>query len=418
MSVSSSSSPERYCLGGLMKDIDKEPSPRDFDFDSKDETSYKTSGEQKLSLDSLYSFNSSNSLFSPAIDNNKMGSQDSPIKGDNSFLFSQKSILSAFSSQKTTILLQKSLMEASKDALNNIINEMSGCYSTIIKNKNGNYFCSDLFKVCDKKQRIKILKEVSNTMSEDCVDEYGTHPIQTLIELAASEEEYKLLLLSFNDYNKILRAALNQNGTYVIQKLIRHIPEKYRMEFNLIFVKFICILSMDMYGVCTVIKFINYTKNEIIEKQLLNLILTNFVNISENQYGNYLIQNIMEQWWNTSKGLYLKKLCIDKFHLLAGNHYSSYVCDMFLKLSSYEDKSLLMSSLINCKTINLISCNNSGKIIMNKLMNALKQNKDEKGNAFKNNNNPLSMNNIVNNKINVIKKEKNEKNDGNNNHQK
>jgi hypothetical protein len=410
MSVSSSSSPERYCLGGLMKDIDKEPSPRDYDFDSKDETSYKTSGEQKLSLDSIYSFRSSNSIFTPSIEKSNFNSEDAKIKTGNPFSFSKKTILSSFTSQKTTIILQKSLNNASKETLDNIIDEMSGCYSSVIRNKNGNYFCSDLFKVCDKSQRIKVLKELSNTLSEDCIDEYGTHPIQTLIELAESEDEYKLLLLSFNDYNKILRAALSQNGTYVIQKLIRHIPEKYRMEFNLIFVKFVCILSMDMYGVCTVIKFINYTKNEIIEKQLLNLILTNFVNISENQYGNYLVQNIMEQWWKTSKGIYLKKICIDKFHLLAGNHYSSYVCDIFLKLSSLEDKKLLMSSLINCKTINLFNCSNSGKIIMNKLMNALRQTKDS--NNYKNCKIPNNFNNIK-----VVKKEKNDAIDGNNHHQ-
>ena len=70
MSVSSTSSPERYCLGGLMKDIDKELSPREYDFDSKDETSYKTLGEQKLSLDSFYSFKSKRTLFSPTLENN------------------------------------------------------------------------------------------------------------------------------------------------------------------------------------------------------------------------------------------------------------------------------------------------------------------------------------------------------------
>ena len=148
-------------------------------------------------------------------------------------------------------------------------------------------------------------------MNEDCIDEFAMHPIQTLIELAKSEEEYKLILKPFNDYNKILKAATNQNGSYVIQKIIVHIPEKYRMEFNLIFVKYICVLSMDTYGVCTVIKFINYTKNESIEKLILNLLISNFVYISENQFGNYFVQNIMEQWWNTKNGNILKKVCID-----------------------------------------------------------------------------------------------------------
>ena len=55
---------------------------------------------------------------------------------------------------------------------------MEGTFSEIIKNKNGNYFCSDLLKVCDKNQRIIILKEICDTIYEDCTDEYGTHPIK------------------------------------------------------------------------------------------------------------------------------------------------------------------------------------------------------------------------------------------------
>ena len=118
--------------------------------------------------------------------------------------------------------------------------ELKGNFRLVITNKNGNYFCSDLLKVCDQSQRIEILKELSPFISEDCSHEFGTHPIQHLIELSSSEEEYKLLLASFNDYNKVLLASLNQNGSFVIQKLIVNIPEKVRLKFNQIFVQFIC----------------------------------------------------------------------------------------------------------------------------------------------------------------------------------
>ena len=399
MSISSSSSPERYCLGGLMKDLDKDLSPREYDFDSKEETLCKTNSEQKLSLDSFYSFKSKKDLFSPSLESN-ISIENESIKKDNimqfSINFSIKSMLSAFNNQKSTIFLQKSLMEASKDEIDNIVKEMKGYYRSIIKNKNGNYFCKDLIKLCDKNQRVKILEEISNNISEDCIDEFGVHPIQTLIELAKSEEEYKLLLTPFNDYNKLLKAALNQNGSFVIQKIIVHIPEKYRMEFNLIFVKYICTLSMDIYGVCTVIKFINYTKNENIEKLILNLLTSNFVYISENQYGNYFVQNIMERWWNSKNGLILKKVCIDKFVILANNHYSSYVCDMLLKLSNIEDKSKLMKNLIKSNDINSLYNTNSGKIIANKLMNGLKKDKknfkSSNRNLWEKNNNKENLN--------------------------
>ena len=366
MSISASShssSPERKCLGGLMKDIDLD-SPRD---DSKDETAYKTLSEQKLSLDSVYPFTSN-------------GEKEKELNNNIPLVLNLKTIISAFSSRKMTIILQKNLQEMTRENLDSIIKEMKGYFSAIIKNKNGNYYISDLIKVCNKEQRIEILKEIGFNLIDDCIDEFGTHPIQTLIEMANSEEEYKLISYFFKDFNKILKASLDQNGTYVIQKLIVHIPEKYRVVFNLIFVKFICILAMDMYGVCTAIKFINYTKNEIIEKQLLNIILSNFVNIAENQYGNYLIQNVMEHWWNTNKGIFLKKICMEKFHKLARNNYSSYVCDIFLKLSNLQDKKILMSLLINAKVIGTFNNNNCGKIIIHKLINELKQQNNKNGN--------------------------------------
>ena len=392
-----------------MKDLDKDLSPRDYDFDSKDETSYKTFSEQKLSLDAFYSFKSKKYLFSPSIENNIFTKNESADEENNiqikPSIYSIKSILSAFNNQNSTIFLQKSLMDVSKDEIDNIIKEMKGYFSSIIKNKNGNYFCKDLIKICDKNQRIQILEEISKNMNEDCIDEFAMHPIQTLIELAKSEEEYKLILKPFNDYNKILKAATNQNGSYVIQKIIVHIPEKYRMEFNLIFVKYICVLSMDTYGVCTVIKFINYTKNESIEKLILNLLISNFVYISENQFGNYFVQNIMEQWWNTKNGKFLKKVCIDKFSILANNHYSSYVCDMLLKLSDIEDKKIIMENLIKSNIINSLYNTNSGKIIINKLMNGLK--KDKKN--FKNSNKNLFGKNNNKENINVKIEKINEK---------
>ena len=80
------------------------------------------------------------------------------------------------------------------------------------------------------------------------------------------EVEYKLILIIFNDFNNILMSSLNQNGSFVVQKLIAHIPEQLRKKFNSIFVKLICILSRDMYGVCTIKKYIGYTKNELRNK--------------------------------------------------------------------------------------------------------------------------------------------------------
>ena len=289
-----------------------------------------------------------------------------------------------FNNQKLTKEFQKKLSGASEEFIDNIVKELIGSYRQVIKDKNGNYFCSDLIKKCNKKQRIQILKELSMTISQDCIDECGTHVIQKLIEYASGEEEYDLILCSFNDYNSIILSSMNKNGSYVIQKIIVQIPEKFRMKFNLIFVNFVLPLSKDIYGVGTVKKFIAYTQNESIRKQFLNSIFYNIVNISNNEYGNYLIQYLLEKWWKTAEGVYLKKLIISKFLILASNYYSSFICDLFYKLCN-EDEKKTLSTYINGN---------------NNILDIMYKNND-----FKNNRIPLCLNKII---ANNYKKETNE----------
>ena len=133
-----STSPER-CLGDLMKDIEKEDSPREDD--SKDETAYKTSAELVLSLDSLYSLQSSTS-----------SQLEDLMKNPKINCYSKAEIFLAFNTLKTTLVLQNCLTNSTKEERDHIIKELSGSFSQIIKNKNGNYYCKDFFKNCDKEQ--------------------------------------------------------------------------------------------------------------------------------------------------------------------------------------------------------------------------------------------------------------------------
>ena len=355
-------------------EITKENKKADFSEMLEYESSNYETLNASIKGQSQYSMNSinSNSILFPLFSPNHYNKLD--FKKDQLKFFSKRNILLSFTNQKSTKQLQKSLVGISKDIIDFIIYELTGCFRMIIRDKNGNYFCSDLLKICDKNQRIKILKELSNTINEDCIDEFGTHTIQNLIEFASSEEEFKLLLVSFNDFNKITVTALNQYGTHVIQKLIVHIPEKFRMVFNLMFVKFVCILSRDMYGVCAVKKFIAYTKNEVILKQFLNLVLTNFINISGNKFGNYLIQYLLEKWWKKEEGISLKNIIISKFPILAENRYSSYVCSLFIKLCNDEEKKQLLFSLNKHKNKNKNYNNINSTILMyiNEINNSLK----------------------------------------------
>ena len=125
------------------------------------------------------SLNMSNNsaIFNPNLDSKSVPSKEVPKMINNQNLseafqmwqntqssniqLTKKAILTLLKNQKTTIILQKIIMEAKNDEIESIVNELKGEYRKIINDKNGNYFCTDLFKICEQRQRIRILQNIN-----------------------------------------------------------------------------------------------------------------------------------------------------------------------------------------------------------------------------------------------------------------
>jgi len=360
---------------------------------------FQSSLEQCLSpSESLDMPMNSSTLFSSNLeeDNSKLSS--SKINTTSHLQLTQKTILNMLNTQSTTRILQKLLFEMTKEEIDNVVNVLSGKYRQIFKDKNGNWFCSDLVKVCNQEQRIKILNELSNTLCDDCVDKSGTHPIQELIKFSSSEEEYNLLLKSFNDQYKLTFVSVDQFGSYVLTKMIGHIPEKFRMKFNLLYVKIIIFISTQQFGVINAKEFVSCTKNDLIIRQLMDLVKDNFVNLVSNKYGKYLIERILDKWWNTNEGEEIKELIRENIKSLSANSNGDYIIDHYLKLGNKEEKIQLINTLRINSNNNIMKKDYS---IFMKIMESLGQinnNCDINNNNFHNNNNNnqniLSVNNL------------------------
>ena len=280
-------------------------------------------------------------------------------------MFSKQNIINALIDQNRTIYLQKQLRIIGKNEIDYIIGQLRGISREIMNDKNGNYFCSDLFKECDQEQRIKILKELSPTLADDCLNNYSSHAIQTLIDRSSSEYEYRLILSSFIDYNKLLLVSVHANGAYTVQKIIERIPDRYREEFNFIFSSFIGYTSRKKYGIVTVKKFISGTRSEPITEQIMRLLEENFMNLAVDQYSNYLIQFLLEEWKNTPEGNEIKKMVRDNFEKMSQKKYSSFICELYIKIISPEEKKEIIIKMKN--NINTLNINNYSRNILNLL---------------------------------------------------
>ena len=389
---------EPFYSGKITKDTDIDSVPPTQDsLISKLQTAYQRSLEQNLSLSESIDFPvNSSTLFSSNLEEENSKISPPKINTNSHLQLTQKTILNSFATKRTTLILQKALFEATKEEIDNIVNELSGKYRQIIKDKNGNYFCSDLVKVCNQNQRIKILKELSNTICDDCANNFGAYPIKAFIEFSSSEEEYNLLLNSFNNYNKLLFASIDPNGSKVISEIIEHIPEKFKKNFNLLFVSIFCFICTKKFGVCNAKKFVSCTKNDEIIKKIMDLVKDNFVSISTNEFGNYLIQYMLEKWWNTDEGEEIKEQIRENFRTLATNKYANFIVDLYLKLENNEEKILLIKTL----KINLNNkLNNEDNSIFMRIMNSLGQlnNKNDSKNTNNHKNNYKKKISSVNN---------------------
>ena len=258
--------------------------------------------------------------------------------------------------------------------LDEFIQELKGNFISIINDKNGNYLCSDLFKQCSVKQRIEIINELFPFIPEISISEYGTHPMQTLIELTETMEETSFFINAFSNDHNILKVALNPNGAYIIQKLIMRVPELKRINFNAFIIKLLPILAKDMYGVCTLKKFVFFAENLFYVCSILRQTVNHFEEIATNQYGNYLIQYIMKVWWS-KREISSIKMYVEKYFLfLITNRYSSHIVESYIKMISMEKKKRLFNSIVlNSEMYSLLTQSQYANCVIVKLMNSVKE---------------------------------------------
>jgi hypothetical protein len=206
---------------------------------------------------------------------------------------------------------------------------------------------------------------LSNTICDDCIDEFGSHTIQNSIDFSSCEEEYNLLLKSFNNYQKLTIASVDEHGSYVIKKIITHIPEKFRMKFNSLYVEIICLISTTKNGGINAKHFILCIQNDLIIRKLMDSIKTNFVKLVLNYYGKYLIINIIDKWWKENEGEEIKELIRENIGELSSNSNGSYIIGLYFKLVNKEEKIQLIKNLYINFINNRINKDNFMEIMKN-----------------------------------------------------
>jgi hypothetical protein len=280
--------------------------------------------------------------------------------------------------------------------IDSILQKLKGHFFQLMTGKNSNYFISNIIINATKKQKLIILSEIYPQIDTLSISEYGSHPLQNLIEKASSKDEIIMIINAITAKNKFIEIAKDVNGTYVIQKIISYFNENFRTKVNQIILNNIVELCNDMFGVCVIKKFINNCQNQECIYFLLVTFINNFVNISENQFGNYAIQIFIDKIALNEKMLsVLEQHIFLNFLRLSVHRFGSRVIENYIEKLRKKKKRKILSILWDKGYIFQLIINKYGKYVISKLLYGFNsENRKNLLNAFSSikNNNEFNLN--------------------------
>ena len=229
---------------------------------------------------------------------------------------------------KGSRIFQNYLKNTHTDILHQIFLELKNKLTDLLRDNYANYFCKRFFDSLNQKDRIDYLTVIQNDLNSLAIDMTATYPIQGIIEHLGSKAEKKIIYLGIKD--SINNFCYNIYGTHVLEKILSYFEDEFLKEIiEFIYSNFID-LSYHINGICVVKKLLLMTYKKELHQKLKKKICENALNLIVHQYGNYVIQVIVENW-DDNELEDIIKFYKDKYIYLSKQKYSSNVIERIIE---------------------------------------------------------------------------------------
>ena len=213
------------------------------------------------------------------------------------------------------------------------------CLHIVFKNIYGNYFIQELFQKMNNDLIQLTIDLISSEFVNIAKSPSGTHALQELLNHINNSEMEKEIIKAIKYREKDM--AFDNNATYVLQKIISIIPDKKRIRLNNLIIENAKELSLNANSVLVLKKFISTNTIEENKKKLINVLKKYFIIISQNPFGNYVIQYLFEVWSMKDCEIIVYEI-FDKVNVLSCQRFSSNIVIKSLNIFSSDFKNKLI----------------------------------------------------------------------------
>jgi hypothetical protein len=180
-------------------------------------------------------------------------------------------------------------------------------------------------------------------------------------------EEEDILLGTLSRFpGSIFNLCLDQHGTHFIQQIISVIPEWRRKPINFAIFQDFQRMATNMYGVCVLKHFIQQNQDYIFINCMISNICLYMNEISCNQYGNYIIQYLIELFYKINKNDFemLIQAIEASIMKLSTNKFAYNILEKCLTLLGYENRIRIIRALFYSRGFLKILKNKYGIMIL------------------------------------------------------
>ncbi|GLB34937.1 putative pumilio-family RNA binding repeat [Lyophyllum shimeji] len=207
----------------------------------------------------------------------------------------------------------------------------------------GNYVIQKLFEHGTQVQKARLARDMEGHVLALSNQMYGCRVVQKAIEYVLPEQQ-AIFVKELEPH--VLRCVKDPNGNHVIQKLIERVSPD-RLGFVHIFRGNVYDLATHPYG-CRVLQRCLEHLPEENTRPLMEELHKYAPNLMQDQFGNYVVQYVLEKGKPHDKALMISKLH-GQILLLARHKFASNVCEKALVCADAETRRKLIEEIITMR---------------------------------------------------------------------
>ncbi|XP_022732432.1 pumilio homolog 2-like [Durio zibethinus] len=238
--------------------------------------------------------------------------------------------------------IQQKLETATTEEKNMVYEEIMPQALALMTDVFGNYVIQKFFEHGLPAQRRELAGKLFGHVLTLSLQMYGCRVIQKVIEVVDLDQKIKMVQ---ELDGSVLRCVRDQNGNHVIQKCIECVPEENIQFIVTTFFDQVVTLSTHPYGCRVIQRILEHCKDSKTQSKVMDEILGSVSMLAQDQYGNYVVQHVLERGKPHERSVIIKELA-GKIVQMSQQKFASNVVEKCLTFGGATERQLLVNEML------------------------------------------------------------------------